>query len=277
MSGDRVTSLQSFWKVPETFRRARTKQNFLSITGTVLGIGLIGTLGFFGIRLLVDATRKHTLPWARAIRYGLLIAGLGFVGSLMNLAQIYRAYDTAVPLRTFQTISYVGLFMSAVVQALLFCSSVAVLFCLEPDFPEWLAPSNRRPAALNALLLTATAAALAAGLYKLNAVLLVAFPCLCPAANQQPAAHRKRLPSPVGNSRSCNQNGYGACRPCSGVTDRTNSLVAPALAGNRSRSAGAGRNTARRDPHTWGVSPGLYGASGAGGSSRRDVRLLLQA
>ncbi len=175
VSGDRVTSLQSFWKVPETFRRARTKQNFLSITGTVLGIGLIGTLGFFGIRLLVDATRKHTLPWARAIRYGLLIAGLGFVGSLMNLAQIYRAYDTAVPLRTFQTISYVGLFMSAVVQALLFCSSVAVLFCLEPDFPEWLAPSNRRPAALNALLLTATAAALAAGLYKLNAVLLVAF------------------------------------------------------------------------------------------------------
>lgn len=175
VSGDHVTSIESLWKVPEAFRRARMKQNFVSITGEVLGIGLIGTLGFFGIRLLVDGTRKHTLPWARAIRYGSFLTVLGFAGSLMNLPQMYRAYDTAVPLRTFQTISYVGLFMSAVLQALLFCALFAVLFCLTPDFPDWLAPRNRRLAALNALLLTATAAALAAGLYNFKAILMLKF------------------------------------------------------------------------------------------------------
>ncbi len=176
VSGDGVTSIESFWKVPETFERARTKQNFISIASLILGIVLIATLGFFGIRLLVDATRERSLPWARAIRYGLLLAGLGFAGSLMNLSQIYRGYDTAVPLRTFQMTAYAGIFMGTILQALFGCALFAVLFCLKPDFPEWFAKRNRRAVALDALLLTATAAALAAALYNFNAILMAAFP-----------------------------------------------------------------------------------------------------
>jgi hypothetical protein len=89
---------------------------------------------------------------------------------------MYRAYDTAVPLRTFQTISYAGLLMAAVVRASFTCALFAVLFCLKPDFPEWFAKSNRRAVAVDALLLTATAAALAAALHTVNAIVMAAFP-----------------------------------------------------------------------------------------------------
>jgi len=66
--------------------------------------------------------------------------------------------------------------MAAVAQTGFSCALFAVLFCLKPDFPEWLAKSTRRVVGLDALLLAATAAASAAALHNLNAMILAAFP-----------------------------------------------------------------------------------------------------
>ena len=68
VAGDRVSSLRSYWKIPEAYERSRDRQNALSIAVMALRIGAIAAGIVYALWLLIQATRKGLVRWGGAIR-----------------------------------------------------------------------------------------------------------------------------------------------------------------------------------------------------------------
>ena len=160
VSGRAVTAWRTYWKVPEAYERARSERNLLGIVLLILRIVVVIALAAGGVWWLVDATRKKELRWGRAVRWGLPLAALGLIGALLTLRQVYRNYDTTIPLGTFQTMMGAGLLMSVAGFFLMFCVFIALLLSLHPDAFDWLRKSSRRLAGIDAMLTALLAAAL---------------------------------------------------------------------------------------------------------------------
>src|SRR5208283_1698418 len=105
VDGDRVTLWRSFWKIPEAFARSRQRQNWISISVATVRIAIWLALAVWGIWLLVRNIRRGLVPWGTALRLAVPAALLAAIGALLRLPQIYRHYNTAVPLATFQASS----------------------------------------------------------------------------------------------------------------------------------------------------------------------------
>src|ERR1039458_2952800 len=57
VAGDRVSSLRSYWKIPETYERSRERQNALSIAALALRIVAIAAAIVYALWLLIQIGR----------------------------------------------------------------------------------------------------------------------------------------------------------------------------------------------------------------------------
>ena len=133
VAGDRVASFAPFWKLPESFERAREQRNALSYVLLVLRIVVSASLVVLGIWLLIERTRQRTLPWSRALWMALPLGLMTVAGMLMSLPVMLSQYPTTFSLEAFEATMGVGLFIGALVMFLALACGVALILALRPD------------------------------------------------------------------------------------------------------------------------------------------------
>ncbi len=113
VAGDRVSGWRSFWKLPETFTRSRERNNFISITVTVLRIVVILVGVVWGVWQLVRSIRRGTVRWKVAVPIAAVAALSMAAVNILGLPLAYQFYPTAIPLATFEATQYlqVGFFL----------------------------------------------------------------------------------------------------------------------------------------------------------------------
>ncbi len=105
VSGDRLTEVTRFVKIPEAF--SRRYQNMRSANETI-GIGsavsmvLLYVIGGIGVGLFYMLRRRWVL-WRHAAFWGLLIGLLQALAAINEWPLMWMSYDTAVPRATFLT------------------------------------------------------------------------------------------------------------------------------------------------------------------------------
>ncbi|HEY1496438.1 MAG TPA: CPBP family intramembrane glutamic endopeptidase [Candidatus Solibacter sp.] len=175
ISGDQVDSARGFWKLPETYERAREQENALAIVITVAKIVAYAGLIVFGMWLLIQATRSRAVPWRRVIRVA-LPATLAFpVSALLNSGLIMKNYNTAVPVETFRAMAYIGIGMSAVLGFIVMGAAAALICTFYPEAPSSLHAASRRLMGIDAAAALLAAVGIAVGLHQLQALLMDRF------------------------------------------------------------------------------------------------------
>jgi len=145
VAGDRVSSWRTYWKLPETFERARERQNFWSIAITVAEIGCITGLVVWSLVLLIGNIRQGLVRWRPALILGGVAAALMILSESLSLGQLLKNYPTAVPIETFQLMQYVLLAIGLIFGWILMATAAAVLLSSFPEsLPAWRAPSRRK-------------------------------------------------------------------------------------------------------------------------------------
>ncbi|MFN7992500.1 MAG: type II CAAX endopeptidase family protein [Bryobacteraceae bacterium] len=168
VSGDRVTGLRTFWKVPETFERARSQRNALSNILLVLRIAVLAGAMVGAIWLLVDRTRRGGLPWRCVMLITLPLGTLTAAAMAMQFPILFSAYDTAIPLETFQIVMITGLVIAALGMLIALAFGAALILALRPDAMAVFSRTGRRSMGVDALYATGLAAVLAAVVDRLH-------------------------------------------------------------------------------------------------------------
>jgi hypothetical protein len=103
VSGDRLTEVTHFVKIPEAFTRRyesmRSANQAIGI-GSVIGMALIYVLGGIGVGLFF-MLRKRWVLWKTAAVWGTLVGLMQALAGINELPLIWMTYDTAVPRSTF--------------------------------------------------------------------------------------------------------------------------------------------------------------------------------
>jgi len=164
VAGDRVTSLRNYWKIPEAFERSRSRQNFISIAMLVAKIAVIAGGVVFGLWMLIRNIRQGLVPWRRVMRLAAIAVALTIVVLLLTApAQVYRSYQTSMPLETWQVIIYISLGIGALLSAVVFGGAAGLVVSSYPECLAAFRAARRRVLGWDALL----ALMLAAGLWML--------------------------------------------------------------------------------------------------------------
>ncbi len=111
VSGDRVTEVTHFIKIPEAFTRRYEKMrsaNELIGIGSVVGMALLYVLGGIGVGLFFMMRRRWIL-WRTAAVWGLVVGGMQTLASINEFPLLWMRYDTALPTSTFLAQQIVGL------------------------------------------------------------------------------------------------------------------------------------------------------------------------
>jgi hypothetical protein len=141
VDGDRVSSLRSYWKIPETFERSRGRQNFISIAVLTVRISAVAAGIVFGLWMLIRQIRLGLVPWRRTL-YLAAIPTLttAIVMALSFHVFLYRNYQTSIPFETFTATVGVVLAMQAAFVYVLYGAAAALLLSF---FPESVAAFRR--------------------------------------------------------------------------------------------------------------------------------------
>ncbi len=172
VAGDRVSTLRSYWKIPEAYERSRERQNALSIVLMALRIGAIAAAVVFGLWLLIQATRKGLVRWGGAIRLAVPATLLFALGTLLSFELMLRGYDTAIPLETYQAVLYMTLLISAIFMFLMLGAAAALIALFYPESMGALRAANRGLLGLDAAAALLAAAGLAILLNQHDAMLM---------------------------------------------------------------------------------------------------------
>jgi hypothetical protein len=129
VSGDRLTAVSYFIKIPEAFTRryaSMRSANELIGVGSAVGLVLLYVIGGIGVGLFFMMRRRWVL-WRTAALWGTAVGGLQALAMINELPLAWMVYDTAVPRSTFiaQQIALVGatFFGSSVFFALSFMTA----------------------------------------------------------------------------------------------------------------------------------------------------------
>jgi len=171
VAGDQVTAWRSFWKIPETFSRRRSQNNWLSIV--VLSLNILAIVGAVvcGLWLLIGNIRHSLVRWGTVIRLAILPTLLAAVGAVLSLSLLYENYNTAIPLETYQAVGYTALAMSVLMAALIFGAAVALVTSFYPGCVAAMQAPNRRILGLDAGAATLAAFGLATASVQFKALL----------------------------------------------------------------------------------------------------------
>jgi membrane protease YdiL (CAAX protease family) len=175
VAGDRVTSLRSYWKIPEAYERNRERQNALSIMLMALRIGTIAAGIVYALWLLIQATRKGLVRWGGAVRLAVPATLLFALGSLLSFDLLLKDYDTAIPLETYRAGLYITLLMSVIFVFLILGAAAALLALFHPESVGALRPANRGLLGLDAGAALLAAAGIWVLLNHHDAMLLARF------------------------------------------------------------------------------------------------------
>jgi len=103
VSGDRLTEVTYFLKIPEAFSRRyesmRSANEAIGI-GSVVGMALLYVFGGIGIGLFF-MLRQGWLVWRPAIVWGFIVSLFQTLAAINEIPLIWMAYDTALPRSTF--------------------------------------------------------------------------------------------------------------------------------------------------------------------------------
>lgn len=175
VAGDRVASFSSFWKLPETFERARSQRNALSYVLLVLRIAVSAGLLVLGIWLLIERTRQGTLRWGQALWAALPLGAITLAGMAMTFPLLFSQYPTTFSLESFEATLAVGLFIGALALFIAIACGVALILALEPDALAVFRRANRKVFGIDAIFAAGLAAVLVAALGRLRWLLIDRF------------------------------------------------------------------------------------------------------
>ncbi len=175
IAGDRVTGLRTYWKIPEAFERARSRQSFISIAVFALRYGVIAGVVVLGILLLVRNIRGGRVPWRTVIRAAFPATLLMGLGSLLSLNLLLRNYTTTMPLNTFRAIGFIGIAIVVIFGFVLMGAAAALLLSFFPDSLASFRAAHRRASAIDAVTALSAAAGLTLLVQHLRAVLFDRF------------------------------------------------------------------------------------------------------
>jgi hypothetical protein len=103
VSGDRLTELTNFVRIPEAFTRRyanmRSANDAIGI-GSVVGLMLLYVIGGIGIGLFF-MMRQRWVQWRQAAFWGMAVAGLQALNLVNEFPLAWMTYDTAIPRSTF--------------------------------------------------------------------------------------------------------------------------------------------------------------------------------
>ena len=103
VSGDRLTEVTHFIKIPEAFTRRYTSMrsaNEIIGIGSTVGLALLYVLGGIGVGMFFMMRKRYVL-WKHAAAWGVAVGGLQTLASLNEFPLIWMSYDTAIPRSTF--------------------------------------------------------------------------------------------------------------------------------------------------------------------------------
>jgi len=175
VAGDRVAAFSSFWKLPETFERARSQRNALSYVLLVLRIAVSAGLLVLGIWLLIERTRQGTLRWGQALWVALPLGTITLAGMAMTFPLLFSQYPTTFSLESFEATLGVGLFIGALALFIAIACGVALILALEPDALAVFRRANRKVFGIDAIFSAGLAAVLVAALGRLRWLLIDSF------------------------------------------------------------------------------------------------------
>jgi len=175
VAGNRIASLDTFWKLPETFERARFQRNALSYLLLVLRIAVSASLLVVGLWLLIDRTRKQALRWKPALWVAVPLAAATVAGMVMNFPLLFTQYPTTFPIESFEITLAVGMLIAALGLFLALACGAALILSLDPDALAVLRASDRKMRALDAVFCAALAAVLVLALARLHWLLIDRF------------------------------------------------------------------------------------------------------
>ena len=162
VSGDRVTGARVYWKTPEAFDRSRESSNAISISVAVVRIAVLAGLMVYGLWMLIQGTREGIVRWRAAVKLAVPAALLLPLGPLLSLGLLYKDYDTAKPLETFQAEAFFQEAISLIAACVLLVLAAALITSFYPRAIEGLRRANRRALGVDAAL--ASLAAVGIGL-----------------------------------------------------------------------------------------------------------------
>ena len=103
VSGDRLTAVGTFVKIPEAFTRryeSMRSANELIGVGSIVGLVVLYVIGGIGVGLFFMMRRRWVL-WRTAALWGSAVGALQALAALNELPLAWMTYDTAVPRSTF--------------------------------------------------------------------------------------------------------------------------------------------------------------------------------
>jgi hypothetical protein len=151
VDGDRVSSMRSYWKIPESFERSRDRQDFISIAVLAIKISAIAAGVVFGLWMLIRQIRQGLVPWRRTLRLAVLPTVMTAVGLGLSLhVTLYRGYQTFVPFETFVVTTSVVLAMGVAFAFVMYGAAAGFLLSFFPDSVAALRPAPRRAMAVDA-------------------------------------------------------------------------------------------------------------------------------
>ncbi|MGC9949671.1 MAG: CPBP family intramembrane glutamic endopeptidase [Bryobacteraceae bacterium] len=168
LAGDRIASFGSYWKLPETFARARERRNALSYLLLVLRIAVSASLLVLGIWLLIEHTRRGTLRWGRALWAALPLGAVALAGMAMTFPLLFSQYPTTFSLESFEATLGVGLFIGALALFIAIACGIAIVLALYPDALGVFRAANRKLCGVDAIFAASLAAVLAVALGRLR-------------------------------------------------------------------------------------------------------------
>ena len=102
VAGAEVTQFNKTIKVPESVYREAATQTLLNLVFFVLMLAGIVTLAAIVIAGLVMASRRHGLPWRRALRWTLVLSIIPIAGIAAGYESMLFGYSTSVAWETFR-------------------------------------------------------------------------------------------------------------------------------------------------------------------------------
>ena len=98
ISGDKVTEVRHFMKIPEAFHRRYREMR--SANNTIASGGMIAMVILYGIGGIIIGSfillRKRWILWRKAVLWAFIIAFLGFIAGFNYLPLYWNWYDTAL-------------------------------------------------------------------------------------------------------------------------------------------------------------------------------------
>lgn len=196
IAGDQVVGFSRSFKLPEEWERAEEGSNLVDIVLIAVSALTFMALAAGGLILFVNLVRSGQMLWRRSLKFGVLIAILGLLGTLNSLALINSRYVTSMPLPVWKLVIAVSVTVVPLAEGLLAWLLMGSAASLYPDAWKLFSGAARRVWRRDALVALVLSLAAGAGLARADALLTSVFHAHAPIKDELfPAAFSTLWPA----------------------------------------------------------------------------------